>query len=99
MSVTTETKSRPATKRAHKTAEGPTTAVDAGIAPPPQLRRRPLLVVASGAVGGVRSGHNGSGGGGGPPHHPAGGTDQPRRSGDGTDWSGSCAQSDSGRPA
>jgi hypothetical protein len=47
MSVTTETKSRPATKRAHKTAEGPTTAVETGIAPPPKLRRRPLLVVAS----------------------------------------------------
>src|SRR5688572_2779411 len=47
MSVTTETKSRPATKRAPKTAEGPTTAVEAGIAPPPKLRRRPLLVVAS----------------------------------------------------
>ena len=47
MSVTTETKNRPATKRAHKTAEGPTTAVEAGIAPPPKLRRRPLLVVAS----------------------------------------------------
>ena len=47
MSVTTEAKTRPATKRANKTAEAATTAVEAGIAPPPKLRRRPLLVVAS----------------------------------------------------
>src|SRR5215211_3866280 len=49
MSVTTEAKRKPATKRAKKTAEAaspPTTAGDA-IAPPPKLRPRPLLVVAS----------------------------------------------------
>jgi hypothetical protein len=49
MSVTTETKSKPATKRANKTTEAvyPATAGEAAIAPPPKLRRRPLLVVAS----------------------------------------------------
>jgi hypothetical protein len=49
MSVTTEAKTRPATKRADKTAQAatPTAGVEAGIAPPPKLRRRPLLVVAS----------------------------------------------------
>jgi flagella basal body P-ring formation protein FlgA len=49
MSVTTEAKSRPATKRANKTAEAasPATAAGGVIAPPPKLRRRPLLVVAS----------------------------------------------------
>ena len=47
MSVTTEPKTRPTTRRANKTAEAATTAVDARIAPPPKLRRRPLLVVAS----------------------------------------------------
>jgi SAF domain len=49
MSVTTEAKTKPATKRANKTAEAgsPATAAGAVIAPPPKLRRRPLLVVAS----------------------------------------------------
>ena len=49
MSVTTETKSKPATKRANKTTEAAyaATAVEAAIAPPPKLRRRPLLLVAS----------------------------------------------------
>jgi flagella basal body P-ring formation protein FlgA len=49
MSVTTETKTKPATKRANKTTEAayPATAAEAAIAPPPKLRRRPLLVVAS----------------------------------------------------
>lgn len=46
MSVTTEAKTKPATKRANKTAEpvGPAMAVEAAITPPPKLRRRPLLV-------------------------------------------------------
>ena len=49
MLVTTEAKTKPATKRANRTAEAasPSTAVGAVIAPPPKLRRRPLLVVAS----------------------------------------------------
>ena len=47
MSVTTEPKIRPTTRRANKIAEAATTAVDARIAPPPKLRHRPLLVVAS----------------------------------------------------
>jgi hypothetical protein len=47
MSVTTEAKTRPATKRRTKSAEGQTTAAEAGITLPPKLRRRPLLMVVS----------------------------------------------------
>src|SRR5215207_1046045 len=48
MSVTTEAKRKPTTKRAKKTAEAASSPMTRdAIAPPPKLRRRPLLVVAS----------------------------------------------------
>jgi SAF domain len=48
MSVTTQAKTKPATKRPKKAGEAAhPPAVEAAIALPPKLRRRPLLVVAS----------------------------------------------------
>ena len=79
MSVTTEAKTRPATKRAHKTAEGQTTAVEAGL-PPPSCgvghcwwwrRSRRCASAGCSACGAYTSVTSGSGGGGGALHHPA----------------------------
>ena len=84
MSVTTEAKTRPATKRANKTASrdrqwrGDCAAAEAaasatvggGIGCGGVLRRAARCV-------GLHIGNHGSGGGGGAHHHPAGGSDQP----------------------
>jgi hypothetical protein len=49
MSITTEARTKPTSKRANKTAEAPSpsTVLESAIAPPPKLRRRPVLIVAS----------------------------------------------------
>ena len=80
MSVTTEAKTRPATKRASKTAQVATSAVEAG-----WRRRRSCGVghcwwwhrlrrcASAGCLRvGLHLGNNSSGGGGGAHHHPAG---------------------------